>query len=239
MKTLASIATLLFSFYSSSLSAAELADYSARYTASANGLKASAIRTLALTSDGLYQLSNRLVAEFAGTELASLDESTVFAVTDSTLQPQSYSYVLRGLGRESKAIVFDWDASLASSSEDSDSWTLPLAANTQDPLSYQAALQMMLAQDGPTEVAVPIIDGDKIDVQRFRIEGEEVLATPVGLLNCSRLVRVRDDDAKSTTIWLAKDWNFLLVKIEQLSSGVSIVLELESAVVDGEVVVGQ
>jgi hypothetical protein len=239
MRAFALVAILLLGFHTAALSAAELVEYSARYTASANGLKASATRTLAKTRDGLYQLSNHLVAEFAGAQLASLNESSVFAAADSTLQPQSYSYALRGIGRESKAIIFDWDTLVALSSEDLNSWSLPLTANTQDPLSYQAALQIMLAQADLREVSVPIVDGDRIDIQRFRIEGEEILLTPVGQLNCSKLVRVRDDESKSTTIWLAKDWNFLLVKIEQVSSGISIVLELESATLGGEAVAGQ
>lgn len=235
MKTPFALTVLLYTVFSATVSAAELTEYSATYTASANGLKANAKRSLYINSDGHYQLDNALVAEFAGTELASLNESSTFILQDSMLQPQSYNYRLSGLGREAKSIAFDWDAQVAVSAEDLESWVLQLQTDTQDPLSYQAALQLLLTDSNLTDVSWPIINGDKIEIERYRIEGEEILETPVGPLNCMLLIRVRDDNSKSTRIWLAKDRAFLLTKIEQInSSGVRIVLELESAIVNGE-----
>jgi hypothetical protein len=228
--------SLLFVFTATQLAAAELTVYSAEYSASANGLKAKATRTLSQDDSGNYHLNNLLVAEFAGVELASLNETSTFRLHASTPLPQSYSYSLTGLGHETKSIVFDWDAGVAVSAEDSHSWELPLEPNTQDPLSYQAAVQLLLAEGGLTELTWPIASGNEIEIQQFRIDGEEVLETPAGRLNCIKLVRVRADETKSTTIWLAKDWAYLLTKIEQVSSGVRIVLELESAVVNGVVV---
>ena len=50
-----------------------------------------------------------------------------------------------------------------------------------------------------------------------------------------KLERVRDaSDERVTEIWLATDWNFLLVRMEQLNnSGLRIELELKSAVLGG------
>ena len=111
---------------------------------------------------------------------------------------------------------------------------LPLQTNTQDPLSYQAALQLKLENNQRSELEWPIVNGDKIEIQTFKIEGEESLDTAAGLVECVRLIRVREDGASSTTIWLAKNWAYLLTKIEQVnSSGITIVLELESATVGG------
>jgi len=239
MKPVLLSATVACSFIAFNLSAADLTEYSAKYLASANGLKASATRTLERTSEGHYQLSNFLVAEFAGKELASLNETTQFSLRGETPQPHAYNYLLTGISQEARTILFNWDADLAVSTEDLESWPLQLIPDTQDPLSYQAALQLVFKQENLTDISWPIVDGDKIEVQQFRVEGEEILETPVGSLRSVKLVRVRQDDSKSTTIWLAKDWAYLLTKIEQVSSsGFKIVLELESAVVDG-VNVGQ
>jgi hypothetical protein len=234
MRISSSLTALVFGLFTLALNAAELTEYSANYTASANGIKAKAVRSLQRDELGLYHLDNSLVAEFAGRELASLKESSSFLIQGLALQPQTYSYSLQGIGREAKSIRFDWNAQVAVSAEDLDSWMLPLQTNTQDPLSYQAALQLKLENNQRSELEWPIVNGDKIEIQTFKIEGEESLDTAAGLVECVRLIRVREDGASSTTIWLAKNWAYLLTKIEQVnSSGITIVLELESATVGG------
>ncbi len=234
MKILFSFTALVLGFTAANLPAAELTEYSANYMATANGIKAKAVRSLQRDENGLYHLDNSLSAEFAGRELASLKESSLFSLQGIILKPQTYSYNQQGLGREAKSIRFDWNAQMVVSAEDLDSWVLPLQTDTQDPLSYQAALQLKLENNELSELEWPIVNGDKIEIQTFIIEGEESLDTPVGILDCLRLVRVREDGANSTTIWLAKNWAYLLTKIEQInSSGVTIVLELQSATVDG------
>jgi hypothetical protein len=62
---------------------------------------------------------------------------------------------------------------------------------------------------------------------------DEVLQTPLGRLNTVKLERVRAaSDDRVTAIWLARDWDLLLVRIDQVSaSGLSIKLELEHAIV--------
>ena len=227
MRISSSLTALVFGLFTLALNAAELTEYSANYTASANGIKAKAVRSLQRDELGLYHLDNSLVAEFAGRELASLKESSSFLIQGLALQPQTYSYSLQGIGREAKSIRFDWNAQVAVSAEDLDSWMLPLQTNTQDPLSYQAALQLKLENNQRSELEWPIVNGDKIEIQTFKIEGEESLDTAAGLVECVRLIRVREDGASSTTIWLAKNWAYLLTKIEQVnSSGITIVLEL-------------
>jgi hypothetical protein len=234
--TLRTLAALLFALFAAQLFAAELTEYSAKYSASANGLRAQATRSLSRDISGSYHLSNVLVAEIAGIELAALSETSTFTLQTLTPIPQSYSYSLTGLGHDTKSIVFDWDNQVGVSTEDSQSWELQLEPSTQDPLSYQAALQLQLAEGDLTELAWPIVNGDKIEIQHFRIEGKEMLETPAGRLQCIKLVRVRADASRSTTIWLAQDWSYLLAKIEQVNSSVKIVLELESATVNGVVV---
>lgn len=217
-----------------------LLEYVAEYEASANGLAATAIRSLSRIDENSYRLSNSLEAGLAGQTLANLEQASEFILVDNKIVSQNYSYQLRGVSRASHAIFFNWDANIALSTEGDESWQLQLNDGVMDQLSYQVAMRQALIdnRDGETTFSFDIIDGDDIEMQQYRIAGEEVLSTPLGELNTLKLERVREaNDERVTEIWLAVDWDYLLTRIEQLnSSGLRIVLELKSAELDGEVV---
>ncbi|MFT4886393.1 MAG: hypothetical protein ACJAY7_001987 [Pseudohongiellaceae bacterium] len=218
---------------SSMLSAQSLTTFSSEYSASANGIKAKASRSLKRLDDGGYQFENTLTAEFAGATLATLIETSQFKLVGQSIIPEHYQYFLTGISDDSKVIAFDWPALLAVSSEALKSWTIELLDNTQDPLSYQLVLPRQLAnQTGPL-FEIPIIDAGKIEIQRFQIIGEEVLESKIGKLNCVIVQQIRQDtDGKITTIWFSKDHSYLLAKLEQTTtSGLNISLVLESVAI--------
>lgn len=217
-----------------------LSSYTANYQAHANGLAATATRSLERGADGSFRLSNFLEATLAGQSLASLQQSSEFTLQADRLVPRSYSYQLSGVSRASHAIAYNWDAAVAISSEDGESWRLPLHEGVMDQLSLQAALSLALMLDGETRdsLSYDIVDGDEIDRHEYRLVGEERLTTPLGELNTLKLERVRAaSDERVTEIWLAVDWEFLLARLEQVDgSGLQIVLELREAELGGEAV---
>jgi hypothetical protein len=219
---------------SSMLTAQGLTTFSSEYSASANGIKAKASRKLQRLDDGSYQFENTLTAKFAGATLATLVETSKFEMAGKNIAPLHYQYSLTGISSESKMIAFDWQAMLAVSSEASKSWTIDLSNNTQDPLSYQLVLPQYLANQTGNLFEIPIVDGADIEIQRFRIVGEEVLDSAIGSLNCVIVERIKEvDDKRTTTIWFAKDHSYLLAKLEQTTaSGLTISLELESAALE-------
>lgn len=209
----------------------ELSEYSARYEASANGLAATATRSLSRIAGNGYRLSNTLEASLAGQLLARLDQSSEFELLDGRVQPLNYAYQVSGVSRASHAIVYNWDAGIAISSEDDESWQIALHEGVFDQLSYQAALRHSLNREEQSLLAFELIDGDEIDRHEYRLVGDEQIATPLGTLNTLKLERVRDaSDDRVTEIWLARDWDFLLVRLEQINSaGLRILLELSAA----------
>jgi Protein of unknown function (DUF3108) len=217
-----------------------LLEYSAEYEASANGLAATATRSLRSLDANSYRLSNSLEASLAGQSLARLEQASEFSVTEQHIVPRNYTYQLSGVSRASHAIFFNWDAGIAMSSEDDESWQIPLQDSVMDSLSYQVAIRKALLDNAERETvfSFEIVDGDAIELHEYRLVSEEQLATPLGELNTVKLERVRAaDDDRVTEIWLAVDWNYLLTRIEQLnSSGLRIVLELKSATIDGAAV---
>jgi hypothetical protein len=220
----------------------KLLEYTASYQASANGLAATASRSLIKLEHDSYRLRNVLQATVVGQTVAKLEQSSEFRLIDNKIFADNYSYQLSGLSQASNAIVFNWDAQIALSSEAEQSWQLPLREGVMDPLSYQEAFRLSLA-DNPAMNSIldfELIDGDKIEHQQYQIVAREVLDTALGALNTVKLERIRDaDDERVTEIWLATDWGYLLARLEQINnSGLHIVLELESAALDGAAVRG-
>ncbi len=222
--------------------AGELAEFSAYYEARTNGISGSAERHLIKLDDEVYRLNISLEAKMAGIAIGDLEQASEFTMVDAQIKPQNYSYQVTGVTQETRAISFNWDAHLALSTENEQSWTIELGEQALDQLSYQVAMANALQQQDytvGTELSFQLVDGSELETQLFRVLGDETLSTPMGNLDCVKLQRVREDDSgRSTTIWLAKDWDFLLARIEQVSgSGMRIELALENALVRGEQVV--
>jgi hypothetical protein len=219
-----------------------LLEYVAQYEASANGLEATATRSLNRTDENSYRLSNSLEASIAGQALANLDQASEFIIDGGRIVPLNYSYQLSGVSRASHTIFFNWDAEVALSTEGDESWQLQLKEGVMDQLSYQVAIRQALMDntEDETSFSFEIIDGDAIEIQEYRLVGEEITSTPLGELSTLKLEQVREaSDERVTEIWLALEWDFLLTRIEQLnSSGLRISLKLKSAKLDGNTIRG-
>lgn len=213
-----------------------LQEFSAYYEASTNGMRGNAERHLIQTGDNAYRLNISLEAKMAGISIGDLEQASEFTLVDDRIQPQNYSYLITGITTENQSISFNWDALLALSVEDEQSWNVDLQSGVLDQLSYQLALARDL-QSGPQEVLeYQLIDGPAIESHRYQVLGEEILHTELGPLNSIKLARIREDDSgRQTLIWLATDWNYLLARIEQINpSGLRIELSLQNALLAGE-----
>jgi len=221
---------------------APLLEYVAQYEASANGLAATATRSLSRIGENSYRLRNSLEASIAGQTLANLDQASEFIIDGNRVVPQNYSYQLNGISRASHAVFFNWDAEVALSTKGDESWQLQLKEGVMDQLSYQLAIRQALTDNTEidTTFSFGIVDGDAIEMQEYRLVGEEIISTPIGELSTLKLERVREaSDERVTEIWLALEWDFILARIEQInSSGLRISLELKSAELDGNAVRG-
>ena len=231
---------ILFTLHSSaSIQAQQTVEYAAQYIASANGIAASARRELVKIGDLAYRLTDSLRAELGGQTIANLEQSSEFVLSAGGIVPRSFSYLLSGISTASQTIAYNWDAGIALSTEDDESWSIMLSDSVMDQLSHQFALRQQVRLGTESEFEFKIIDQDEVETYKYRTLGDEILVTPLGNLNTVKLERVREvPDSRATTIWLAKDWDFLLARIEQVNrSGLRIELELESAVVDNQEVV--
>jgi len=234
------VITILTTTAITSLHAQDVAEYSARYQASANGVSAIAQREFIRINDNSYRLQIRLLAEIAGQQLAKLEQTSEIAFINNSFQPLSYSYMLSGISTEAHAINYNWEAKLALSRRDEESWSIDLNGAVWDQLSHQFALRQIFvnkkAETNSGEHEFLLIDGDEVEIHRYTVIGEEILITTLGSLNTVRLERIQEDsESRKTSIWLAKDWGYLLARIEQINdSGLRIEFDLENAVLGGK-----
>jgi len=212
-------------------------EYSLEYQASANGINAIATRALGSEADSSYQLSNKLEASIAGQIVAKIEQTSNLAPVESTLRPIAYSFVQTGLSQESQAIAYNWETLQAISTEDDKSWLIELSENTYDELSHQFALRQQIRQGIQHErnLEFEVIDEDEIENHHYQIITKEIVTTPLGTFNSTKIERIQSASNTNTTLfWLADDWHSVLIRMEQTTnSGLTILLELNGGVVDG------
>ncbi len=236
-KTFRWLAALGAILYASALTAAELTPFTASYAADMKKIPVNgeAIHTLTQNTDGTWNLSFT-----AGMFVARLSEESTLQLEADRVVPLSYKYERRGLGRSRETTqVFDWESKLVTGMYKGEIFTLPTEPGLLDKTTYQLALQQDL-MDGRTEMSYRVVDGDDIDEYHFRVVGEDRVTTRAGQFAAVEVERIRDADSKrQTTLWFAKDWNYLLVRLSQVETdGQHYRIMLKEATVGGEPVVG-
>ena len=217
--------------------AQDLVPFTASYAADMRKIPVNgeATHTLTPIDDGKWQLSFN-----AGMFVARLSEESVLRVENDTIVPLTYRYQRRGLGRGRETVqFFDWDSGVVTGEHKDEPFTLPAEPGLLDQTTYQLALQRDLAA-GKRDMTYRVVDGDDIDEYRFRVVGEDRVTTRVGQFDTVEVERVREPESKrETTLWFAKDWQYLLVRLNQVETdGQEYQIVLKDAIVDGKPVTG-
>lgn len=212
------------------------APFAAEYEARYGGFKASAMRTLEHLEDGDIQMETTMALKLLGKTISRVHEiSSLTTDSDSgALRPLSYSFDQTGLGSRSRSVVFDWDNAAAVAQSGRDENVIALDGIAMDNLSAYLALREQL-RAGNTEVSFQGIYKGQLEEFHYHVIGEELLETDAGSFRTVKLERVRDAASHRTTeIWLALDWDYLLIKLEQKEPGSNTIsLELTEGAVDG------
>ena len=231
---------LLLQFALSGATADTLEEFSAYYSATTAGIRGAAERHLVKLTERSYRLSVSLEAKLGALEIGDLEQASEFSYDDGQIKPLIYSYQVSGVSSVVETVVFNWDAMLALSADEKQSWSVPINSNTLDELSYQLALALDIADPSEIIYSYETVEGDALEQLSFQVLGEEVVSTPLGDFRCVKLELHREASSRrTTTIWLALDWSNLLTKIEQTSaSGLNITMELTNALIAGQQVTG-
>lgn len=221
------------------LMAAELQPFSASYTADWKQLPFSgtAERSLQAQDDGTWKL------DFSASMLvAGLNETSWLSVVNGVIQPHKYRYARTGMGKSKKIKQdFNWSAQQVTGSDRGVPINVTLMQGVQDKSSYQLALQRDLA-DGKTSMSYQVLDGEDLETYDFRVLGEESVETMVGTVDAIKVERVRDptQSQRKTVLWFAKNWDFLLVRLQQVEKdGKEYQIILENGSVNHKTVKGR
>ena len=210
--------------------------FSAKYRAYYSGVAINATRELKKMNGNIMMVDFR-----AKSFLIDINESaSLLWLVDkpSRLTPLDYQYRRTGIGKKRHThFQFDWQLEQVVNTREKTHIPIPPNSPVFDKLTYQLQLQHDLI-NGKTELDYLVVDGQTLKNYRFRIVGEELLTTELGKLATIKVERVRDNDKRTTSIWFAKDWNYLLVQLEQQEkNGDKYLIQLLNATVDGTSVV--
>lgn len=223
----------------SSLAMAQpLTPFTASYAADMKNIPVNgeAVHSLQQNSDGTWDLKFQ-----ASMFVARLTEQSTLALENEQVVPLNYHYQRKGLGRSRETTqTFDWTTGEVRGVHKKDAFTLPTQPGLLDKTTYQLALQRDLMA-GKTEMSYMVVDGDDVEKYDFRVTGEDRVTTRNGQFDAVEVERIREPDAKrETTLWFAKDWNYLLVRLSQIETdGQHYQIVLKDASVNGEPVIGE
>ena len=157
---------------------------------------------------------NALVRLFLG----DVTDESRFCVEDDVIYPEHFTHHIQGEKKKSYALDFDWSAQqVAYASESGKRATLDLGDAALDPLSIHiAARQWVDAADNPdalSDADFPMVDEDELKTYRLRVSDGGTIDTPGGRFDTLRVDRVGDN--KRLTFWLARNADWIPVRVEQ------------------------
>lgn len=214
--------------------AAQPKNFEAIYKAKYRGISVTATRTLETLGDG-----SQLYTFYAESWLADLKERSMFRWDESDhVVPVRYHYERTGLGRDREAILdFDWKNKKVTNDVESKPWKMDIPRLAMDKLSFQMQLRADLINGKPL-TEYDIADGGRLKQYRFEVLGEEEVNTDAGRFKTVKVKRLREDADRHTTFWLAKDWDYMVVRLQQIDDGESYEIDLNEATLDGKKVKG-
>jgi hypothetical protein len=207
------------------------AEYNATWTGGWFPINVDAKRSLSYQADGTATLTFE-----ADSAIAGLQEISTFRYLDNTIQPLQYRYLRTGLFKEpDRNQVFDWQKKQIINGNDQSIFSGHWNDLVQDNLSYNVQASIDL-QQGKTQFTYPVFDRNKVKKFSFQMVGFEVLNTQVGSLRTVKIEQIeKKKHKKKTYIWFAKDYDYLLVRLQQTQKdGQTYQIDLTAADINGK-----
>ncbi len=173
-----------------------------------------ASRTLKRSEEFDWQLSFE-----AYSSIADLSEISYFNIEQQTIRPQKYRYKTTGfLTKSKRSQEFNW-AEKKLWLPNKEVWAeYELPENLQDNMSYQEQIRIELMA-GKKEFEYPIAYKNRLKHYYFEVVGESQLKTKQGLINALEVKQTHLKSKKeSTRLWYARDYEYLLLKLEKVKS---------------------
>jgi len=147
-------------------------------------------------------------------------EKSEFTIKKDKIEPKMYQYKTLDKGKKKEGTFrFDWNRKkLTHASNTSMTEIKPLQDNLHDKITYIIQLQKDLERRHQP-LSYSVIEPKGLKTYHFTRQGFEILKTPMGNINTLKLVHISDNKERRTELWLAKDFNYLLIKLRQIRKG--------------------
>ena len=186
------------------------------------GFNAKSFRTLTELGDGIWEL--RMISK---NFFAKYEEVSRFKLDQSGYPiPIENHFAGRLFGVKRKEVTrFDWDQGIATWQKKDEIRTVALEPGMVDRILYQLLLSIDVSQ-GIDSVSYSFINRGNPKTYDFTSLGSETISVNGTAIEAVKMRRTDDKNEKETTLWLAPDMNYELVKIHHHDDGVDYKMEL-------------
>ena len=162
------------------------------------------------------------------TELAEIKEISEFSLKGDAFQPISYSYRQSvSVKTRKRDITFDWNKQWAREDDGDNVVSYLLEPGSLDRNLVVLALAEDLKAQRTSLNHFVAYKGESV-AWDFKNAGTEKVSTALGIIEASRVERVRDNKDRSTISWHAPKYDYLPIKIQQVEpNGDSIEMRLK------------
>ena len=198
----------------------ELKPYQATYLVYWQGLKVGSSTHDLKKIDAHHYTASAVTKPFLKILPFKSSENSQFSVSQNQVHPQRYEYDTQEKNKhKSGLLIFDWQKKrIQSKKSNSSPEHLPLPNNAQDKITIFFQIRNDLRAN-KKEFNYTVIEADKIKTYHFKITGQESLKTSLGELETLRLEHLSDNQERLTKVWVAKDLDYLMVKLQQFKKG--------------------
>lgn len=210
-----------------------LEPYTARYQTTAMGIGMKLERTLAREGE-VYTLSN--IGEIF---VAKLEEIARFTLVDGRIRGETFTYQMSGIVNRRREVQFEPESGVIRSLKKKEWTEHAWSPEVLDRLSQQEAMRLeLMNRDDPTlPLDFTVVDGPRISTKRLEYVSEETLKTEVGPLATLHYRQIHDNpDKRASDIWLAKDFDYLMVRTRHVENDTTVEINLLSAEIGGRAV---
>ncbi|MDA8645916.1 DUF3108 domain-containing protein [Porticoccaceae bacterium] len=205
-------------------------DYSASYRATYNGLEIEAEYKLQDLGNGFYKEASHAKSVFG-----KIKEATEFKITnEGVIHPHHYSYKRSIMGvSKSERQSFDWKQMTVNYEKKDSTVVSTIEPGVLDIVTHKVQIRRDL-MNGTRPLSYRVMKRGKLKTYDYEIIGEEVINTDLGALKTTKIRRVTNADKKrDTVVWLAKDWDYLIVKLTHDDNGEKNTLNISKGIVGG------
>ena len=211
-------------------SSSSLSEYEIDYKAQYNGLDVKATYTLKHEGD------NRFV-EYSSVKniLGEITEISEFQlINEEQIRSEKFKSKRTLIGNKRlESSSFDWEKKLAIYTKDNTTKSFGIEKKIYDPVSAKVQLRLDIKSNKNSYVYDVLTKG-KIKRYKYEVLGNDLIETASGNLDTVKVKRIHEDNKKRQTVfWLARDWDFVLVKLNHRDKKETYSIEILRGFVSG------